>query len=316
MSSPSVTAKPRRALNAVLVTVSAVGLVSVAVMVGYLVLVQYEGFSRANSLPPRKPGGALLVCGGGNVPEEIYARFVHLCGGAEGRLIVIPSYEPNAQQITKLIDTWKGRGLGSVEVLHAATREQSNDARFAQPLTNASAVWLTGGVQSWLAETYADTEVERQLQSLLKRGGIIGGTSAGASAMTRVMIAAGRDEAVERRGLDLIPNAVIDQHFLRRNRLQRLLGVLRANPDMIGLGIDEETAVLMERNFSDWTVLGKSYAVICVPSKEQGSRIEILKPGDATNVDRLKERPGMYAIIPSAETDQWLSNPDFYDQSK
>jgi cyanophycinase len=237
-----------------------------------------------------------MICGGGDVPAEIHRRFVHLGGGAQGRLIVIPGYLPTTQESADLIDVWKRRGFRSVEVLHAVTRDQCNAPGFVEPLATASAVWLTGGDQSWLSETYADTEVEHQLQLLIKRGGIIGGTSAGAAAMTRVMIAAGFNEAVQQRGLDLVQNAVIDQHLLRRNRLQRLLGVLDAHPGLVGLGVDEEAAILIERNGSDWSVLGKSYAVICVPDKAKGHRVEILKPGDVTNIDRLKNWPGAFAI--------------------
>jgi cyanophycinase len=145
---------------------------------------------------------------------------------------------------------------------------------------------------------------------LIERGGIIGGTSAGAAAMTRVMIAAGYDAAVEQRGLDLVRNAVIDQHFLRRNRLQRLLGVVDAHPGLLGVGIDEDTAVLIEEDGADWSVLAKSYAVICVPCEGKSPRIEILKPGDVTNIDQLKEESGVYAIASPAEIDKWLDNPE------
>src|SRR5262245_15931770 len=97
---------PKRLLKIALLTISAVGLMSVAVMAGYLVLAQYDDSNGADEWPTRRPGGALLICGGGEVPDEIYRRFVHLGRGAQGRLVVIPSYSPTAAERNTIIDVW------------------------------------------------------------------------------------------------------------------------------------------------------------------------------------------------------------------
>ena len=253
-----------------------------------------------------QPGGSLIICGGGAVPDDVFQCFVDLAGGSHSRLVIIPSYEPSPKDAARLTESWRNRGVASVFVLHAALRSQCNDPEFVRPLVDATAVWLGGGQQSHLSDRYVNTEVERQLKALLDRGGVIGGSSAGAAAMSRVMIASGLSEAAAQRGFDLLPGEVIDQHVLFRNRIQRLLGVLNANPGLIGLGVDERAAVLVQRKGRVWTALGESYAVVCLPQKEKFPRIEILKVGDHTDIEALKERPGEFAIGSPAALKRFL----------
>ena len=110
--------------------------------------------------------------------------------------------------------------------------------------------------------------------ALLARGGVIGGTSAGAAIMSRMMIVSGRTEAKLGQGFDFLPGAVIDQHFLKRNRIKRLLGVVRSHPDLIGLGIDESTALVVDVRGKRLHVIGNSYVIACVPETS------IATPGD------------------------------------
>ena len=152
-------------------------------------------------------------------------------------------------------------------------------------------MWISGGDQGYLADIYVDTEVERQLQALLQRGGVVGGVSAGAAIMTQTMILGGSNPELEQRGFDLLPGVVVDQHFLRRNRTKRLLNVLAKHRDLIGLGIDEHTAVVIERQRGYWDVIGKSYAMVCLPADEGFPRLEILKAGDRTDIEALMEQP-------------------------
>jgi len=292
-------------LKTILVWLIALGSASLAVLVGYLLFLWHVSADTRDTYTPQ-PGGSLVICGGGAVPDEAYQCFMDLAGGSHARLAIIPSYEPSPKDAQRLIEAWRGRGAESVVVLHAASRSQCNDPAFVKPLGDATGVWLSGGQQSHLSERYVDTEVERQLKALLDRNGVIGGSSAGAAAMSRIMISGGLSEAVDGRGFDLLPGAVIDQHFLFRNRLQRLLGVLNANPGVIGLGIDERTAVLVQRKGRTMIALGESYSVICLPQGQKFPRIEILKPGDRTDIEVLKERPGEYAIGSPAALKQFI----------
>src|SRR5207249_3335276 len=134
---------------------------------------------------------------------------------------------------------------------------------------------------------------------------VIGGTSAGAAVMTRVMITRGRTKADVGQGFDFLPGAVVDQHFLRRNRLSRLLSVLTDHPDLIGLGIDEQTALVVRIRSRLLNVVGNSSVVACVPgSAGRPARLEILKSGDQTNLSTLKDvlDPSL-AIAPARDSE-------------
>jgi cyanophycinase len=236
--------------------------------------------------------GALVICGGGGIPDTVRTRFLELAGGMNARIVVIPTAHRSADGpgAEMALDSWKKHRLASIQLFHTRSREVANDAEFVRPLSEATGVWFDGGLQSLLTEAYLGTEVERQLKALLDRGGVIGGTSAGAAVMSRVMIAGGRTKPDVREGFDFLPGVVIDQHFLRRNRLTRLLSVLSEHPDLIGLGIDERTALVVNLKSHLLNVLGDSYVVACVPGTPgQAARLAILKPGDETNLTALKE---------------------------
>ena len=254
---------------------------------------------------PASRGGALVICGGGGIPEPVRDRFLELAGGPLARIVVIPTAGliADGPSVNTVLDPWKDKGAASVQLVHTRSREQANDAEFVRPLTEATGVWFGGGRQNSIAEAYLGTEVERQLKALLERGGVIGGTSAGAAVMTRVMITGGRTRADVGQGFDFFPGAVVDQHFLKRNRLSRLLSVLTDHPDLIGLGIDERTALVVNVRSHLLNVVGDSYVVACVPGPVgRPARLEILKPGDEANLSRLKEEedPGL-AIVPALD---------------
>jgi len=189
--------------------------------------------------------GALVICGGETLPAEIYERFIELAGGQEkARLVVITTASDRAGRPAQqeFADSWKARKISQVTLLHASSRKEANMPKFVEPLRGATAVWFEGGQQGRVADAYLDTAVERELYAVLKRGGVIGGTSAGAALQSRVMIRDGYPVAKVSRGFDFLPGAIVDQHFLKRNRLKRLLGVLKEHPDLVGYGIDEGTA--------------------------------------------------------------------------
>jgi len=250
-------------------------------------------------------GGTLVICGGGGIPDPVRNRFVELAGGPRARLVIIPTAHTRAEvpgAADSALDPWMARGAASVQIFHTRSRESANDAEFVRPLSEATGVWFGGGRQSLVTDAYLGTEVERQLKALLMRGGVIGGTSAGAALMTRVMIAGGRTKAELSEGFDFLPGAVVDQHFLRRNRLTRLLSVLSDHPNLIGLGIDESTALIFDVKSHLMNVIGDSYVVACVPgSVGHDARLEILKPGDQANLSTMKnlDDPSL-AIAPAA----------------
>jgi cyanophycinase len=279
------------------------GVAIVLVLGAYLVQLRRQAVPTEEDDWRPQPGGSLVICGGGRIPDEIRERFVQLAGGAKARLVIIPAYDPSPDEKARLLAFWNAERVSSAVIVNAVDRAECDSRELAEPLAVATGVWIGGGDQSRLANLYVDTKVERELKALLERGGVIGGASAGAAAMTRVMIAGGIDPVLEQRGFDLLSGAVVDQHFFQRNRTQRLLGVLANHPGLLGVGIDEQTAVVVRKNGTHWSVIGESYAMICLPTDERFPRLEILKPGDSTDIDTLRVQPGATAI----------SSADFWD---
>jgi cyanophycinase len=238
----------------------------------------------------RVPGGSLMIVGGGAVTPAIRRQFVELAGGQLARIVLIPGSDPGPDGVEALLSPWKSSGVASIVLINARDRLMANDPEFCAPLKEATGVWFGGGYQGLLADRYVDTTVQQCLHDVLKRNGVVGGCSAGAALLSRVMIRDGDTTPVEARGLDLLSNAIVDQHFLVRNRLWRLEQMLEAHPNLIGLGIDEATALVIHLDTWEMRVVGLSYVVACVPrSPGQAPRIEILKPGDDVLLSQIRE---------------------------
>lgn len=233
--------------------------------------------------PAMADEGTLILHGGGTVSSEVRDRFFDLSGGKQSRLVVIPTADPDTPDDDGRLQSWRERGPASLKLLHASSREHAEADTFVAPLKQATGVWISGGRQTILAATYLRTPVERELTALLKRGGVIAGTSAGAAIQSRVMLV--RSEA--REGFDLLRDGVVDQHFLARNRQDRLLKVLTAHPNRFGIGVDENTAAIVCGD--RLTVLGESTVSICLAAHgDQPQRVERLKSGDTVNLKPLR----------------------------
>jgi cyanophycinase len=228
----------------------------------------------------KEVAGTLMIVGGGKMPDTVRDRFVQLAGGKKGRLVVIPTASALDAQLKRSFNYWKAQDLASVDMLDTLDPKMANDPSFVKPLTEATAAWLGGGDQSRLADAYRGTAVERELRRLLARGGVVGGTSAGASVMSSVMITGGNPQARVGVGFGLLPDVVIDQHFQNRKRQQRLLGVLKEHPSCVGLGIDEQTAVVVHGH--TFTVVGNANVWVCLPplAQEPASVTKVLKSGE------------------------------------
>jgi cyanophycinase len=222
------------------------------------------------SLAPR------LFVGGGALPEAMYAEFIQLTG-LDAKLVVIPTASSRDVEIEKIKDQWRSRGLKEISVMHTIDRNVASSAEFIEPLRTATAVWFSGGSQQRIADAYLGTPVEDELYELLKRGGVIGGSSAGAAILSSVMISSGNDPPKITTGLRLLPNAIIDQHFLKRNRLARLIAAIRSHPDLIGLGIDEGTAIIVSNK--EYKVVGDSY-VLRIELIDGSLKIDAFEDGD------------------------------------
>lgn len=241
----------------------------------------------------------LLAIGGGDRPPEAMKRFVEWGGGARSRLLVITWASGVPQEsYASLEKQFQSAGVGYVE--HAPTRPLDADKRkeFIEKLNGATAVFFSGGDQNRIMDVLADEELFQLLRSKYNSGIPFGGTSAGAAVMSDPMMTGEADLKILdgtkvgiRKGLGLIPNVILDQHFLVRQRHNRLLGLIITNPKMLGIGIDEDTSVMIEDN--RWlTVVGATH-VMLVHSRKGTQPFELSFLGEGGRFDLRKRRPAV-----------------------
>jgi cyanophycinase len=240
--------------------------------------------------PPAELPGPLVIVGGGGVPAEAREAFVTLAGKERGRIVVVPTASidaDNPAEVEGYLQPWRALKPASVQLLHTRDRKVADDPDFVKPLTEATGVWFSGGDQSRLTAAYKGTRMERELDKLHARGGVIGGTSAGAAVLSDPMITGGTTTASTGPGFGLLPGFIIDQHFLARNRQQRLAGVVTAHPEFVGLGIDEGTAVIVRGR--SLRVIGKS-AVTVLLAAEAGKPVQMRAAKAGTVLDLVELR--------------------------
>ncbi len=197
--------------------------------------------------------GTVMVIGGAEDKVRdrvILGRFVALAGAEAAKIAVIctaSSFGLEAGERYREIFTTLG--AASVVSVLASTRQQANDEGIAQTVDDATGVFMTGGNQLRLSSMIGGTKLAQVIVERFAQGAVVGGTSAGASAVSSHMIAFGASGATPKHrmaqiaaGLGLLPGVIVDQHFQQRNRLGRLLSLIAQNPMLLGLGVDEDTA--------------------------------------------------------------------------
>ena len=239
-----------------------------------------------NKLKPAEPiTGSLVIGGGGRMPDIVWQRFMQLAGGENARIVVIPTASSKADTLdpNSYLEKWHNRNPASVTILHTRSKEKANDPSFLKPLDKATAIWFGGGSQSEIADTYVGTLAEEKFHQVLNRGGVIGGSSAGAAIMTKTMIARKKPIPQISIGLGFLPGAIVDQHFIKRKRQVRLVNAVTAFPQLVGFGIDEKTALVVYDG-SKIDVIGDSYVtVIFGPCGNYPIQIEKLQPPRQTD---------------------------------
>ncbi len=211
--------------------------------------------------------GHLVIVGGGKLDDSIFQRVVDLAGGNDASIVVIPtaggekSYDDNAAGA----DTFRRLGVKNVKVLHTCDRDIADSDDFAKPLSDARGVWFGGGRQWRLVDSYAGTRTERAFWGVLERGGVIGGTSAGAT-IQGSFLARGDTQNNQvmmgdhQQGFGFVKNIAIDQHVLARNRQFDMFSIRNAHPELLGIGIDENTALVVSKNEAE--VIGASCVLV------------------------------------------------------
>lgn len=236
--------------------------------------------------------GSLVLAGGGakGLPE-IIRQFLALAGGLSARIAIIPTaYEDDYPgPYTPYNEDFMDAGATNLAVLHTRDRETADSESFVELLNTASGVWFTGGRHWRLADVYLGTRTEDALRSLLDRGGVIGGTSAGATIQGSHMIrgdTSGNQVVLgdHQQGLGFLRNVSVDQHHLRGNRQFDMIEVVEKHPDLLGLGIDEDTAVLVRGD--EARIIGQSYVAVYDNRRTlgEGGRFYFLAAGDRYNL--------------------------------
>ncbi|MFQ5674508.1 MAG: cyanophycinase, partial [bacterium] len=202
-------------------------------------------------------------------------------------IVVIPTAggRPDYDQYWRGLRQFKEVGATNLTVLHTYDRKVADTEEFVQPINEARGVWFAGGRQWRLADSYLDTKVHEALWALLNRGGVIGGSSAGATIQGSYLargdtktntIMMGDHEA----GLAFLKNVAIDQHLLKRNRQFDLIEIIESRPELLGIGLDENTAIVVSGD--EFEVVGQSYVAIYDHNRtlDSGGKFYFLSPGD------------------------------------
>jgi cyanophycinase len=200
--------------------------------------------------------GTLCVVGGAEdrVGERVVLReFVRLAGGEGARIAVIATASSLGPEIHDTYDeVFRSLGAAATLQLRPHTRDEADDRALSEVLADVDGIFMTGGNQLILAAVIAGTRFGDAIRAAYDRGGVVGGTSAGASAVSEHMVAFGDEGDTPRQGtaglaagLGLLSGVVIDQHFDQRTRYGRLLSLVARSPSLLGVGIDEDTAAVI-----------------------------------------------------------------------
>ncbi len=242
--------------------------------------------------------GTLIIVGGGKIGPEIVQRFIKLAGGPQAPAIVIPTAEEGDPKTDPSASFLAEAGMTNVTVLHTRDPEVANSDAFVAPLKTARAVWFAGGRQWRLVDAYLNTKTELEIRRLLDRGGVVGGSSAGATIQGSYLVRGAREgngimmAPGYEQGFGLMRGVAIDQHLITRHRENDLWPVIDAHPELLGIGIDEQTAILVHGN--QFEVIGPSRVAIYDARHKTSPgepRYYFLSAGDRFNLKHRKVLP-------------------------
>ena len=224
--------------------------------------------------------------------SNIVDRFIELAGGPDAFIVVIPTAgeRDDYADSNSGLRTFRTRGATNLTVLHTRDRHVADSDGFVEPLREATGVWFGGGRQWRLADAYLGTKTEAELWQVLERGGVIGGSSAGATIQGSYLVRGDtRTNTImmgdHEEGFGFLKDIGIDQHLLRRNRQFDLIEVIEAHPELLGIGIDENTAIVVQRD--TFEIVGQGYVAIYDSQRMIGDdgQFYFLAPGNRYALD-------------------------------
>ena len=216
------------------------------------------------------PKGHLVLIGGGDKPPEVMRKFVELAGGKDAPIVMIPTASSEADAASYYEKLFREEyGCTNAVSLDIRKRADAGRADWAALARKARGIFFGGGDQIRITNALLGTPVGDAITAAFADGAVVGGTSAGTACQSEVMLTGEGDFSLVRtrsvetwKGLGFLPaDVVVDQHFIRRQRENRLLSVVLENPDLLGVGVDEETAIWV-RPDGTFQVLGKSGVLV------------------------------------------------------
>ncbi len=243
--------------------------------------------------------GKLIIIGGGAIPDSLFSFFANYCGGKDQPVVYIPTattdeaYIQNGEHLLK----FTSRGFNNLSTIHTRNKKEADDPKNIALLRNAKGLYFGGGDQQLIADAYAGTKLYDEMIALLDRGGVIMGTSAGATIMGSLMIGGDARNDISKKytlnpAFSFMTNTALDQHVLARNRQFDLIPVIEHYPGTLGIGIDESTAIIVEAgqfrvwgnsyvmlyDSMDWAEQKKKWGLVLKPFKmmSSGSRFNLL----------------------------------------
>lgn len=214
--------------------------------------------------------GKLIIIGGGSIPDSLFSFFANYMGGKDQPIVYIPTATTDEEYIQKgeHLIKFSSRGFTNLSTIHTRNKKEADDPKNLALMRNAKGLYFGGGDQQLIANAYAGTKLYDEFIALLNRGGVIMGTSAGATIMGSLMVGGDARDDISKKyafnpAFSFMTNTALDQHVLARNRQFDLIPVIEHYPGTLGIGMDESTAIIVEAG--QFKVWGISYAMLYDP---------------------------------------------------
>lgn len=230
----------------------------------------------------------LILFGGGDMPTSGKAKFIEWAGGSQARILVIPwsSGYTREESLASYKEEFLPAGAASVDVAPAKDDVGANMVPLLTSLDQYTAIFFTGGVQTRTTEVLASFPALRaKFHSLYHQGIVFAGTSAGTAIMSKTMLTGDGDVTLigpgifpTQEGLGLLDHVIVDQHFIIRQRLNRLVSVLMEHTETTAIGVDEGTALAIESGCHG-TVLGPKQVIVLRKNGPNTINLEVVTPG-------------------------------------
>ncbi|MCC7185198.1 MAG: cyanophycinase [Acidobacteria bacterium] len=242
----------------------------IALAVAFVLLSLTPSAQQAPQYGP--PKGTLVIVGGGSTEGTgIVEKFIALAGGVDKKFVIVPTAGGNRNAAgavqpydeTQIVASWVKRGIKNVKMLHTHDPKVADTEGFASVLRDADAVWFNGGRQWNIVDSYAGTLTYKEFHNVLARGGVIAGSSAGATIQGEYLVRGDTsgpnvvmtEEANHQKGFEFLRRSAIDQHINARNRWDDLIPVIAKFPNLLGIGLSEGTAIIVTGD--SFEVMGK-----------------------------------------------------------